>query len=688
MNFSYTVNLTELFKLIFVLKITEKDFINYWSNQKINKILPKSSWSISLIAELKKKEVNNRKINIFFPDYYCSYAISLIDKNIANIIFYPINSEDKIDINYFNQLNTPIDVLVSVNYFGEKKTTAILFDYCREKKIWLIEDSTHVILPKTKKIFGDFIIYSQHKHLPAPLGAILVFNDNGPNNLVGKLSYLEDQHNWNKLVDELAIKFLNLKKSYFILIRWILKNIIRNFFKTKNHIKSFSENDVENLVVSPRLDKISKKVLLNSSYYIYKTIVIRNKSFFIWKNFFKTKNILNINSIVKDDFFPNSFSIFGKYKNILKIYNILKKNNMPVSTWPDLDPVVAKKTVLQSAHLRRSRIFLPIHSLENIIYLKKRFDLKSENLNQQNIKIVFADFSAKEWNKQLEFYDNVNFLQSWEHGYSKSFSLFFLKRKFIKIFYKNELIAVSQIFEIFFIIKFYFLNRGPIFKKNLSKDISSSVIVNLASKIPFKKFSLLLLSPNLNSNEVFSHKLKTNFFFFKNVGWSSSIINLSESVDEIKSKMKHHWRNLINKNNYLLNIDMFNSHNIEDFNYIKLKYYQNNNYSKLSKKYLDCLYNLDSLKVFVCKKNGIIESGIFVSVAADTATYLISYSSNISRDNNLNYYLIWFVINFLKIKNIKYFDTGGIDFVNNYNVAKFKKSMGGKPYEIHGLHIF
>ena len=152
--------------------------------------------------------------------------------------------------------------------------------------------------------------------------------------------------------------------------------------------------------------------------------------------------------------------------------------------------------------------------------------------------------------------------------------------------------------------------------------------------------------------------------------------------------MKHHWRNLINKNNYLLNIDMFNSHNIEDFNYIKLKYYQNNNYSKLSKKYLDCLYNLDSLKVFVCKKNGIIESGIFVSVAADKETYLISYSSNISRDNNLNYYLIWFVINFLKIKNIKYFDTGGIDFINNYNVAKFKKSIGGKPYETHGLHIF
>lgn len=688
MNFSYTAKLQELFNLIFVLKVTEKKFINYWSNQKINKILTKSSWSISLIAELKKKEVKSRKINIFLPDYYCAYATSLIDKNIANIIFYPINSEDKIDINYFNQLVIPIDIIISVNYFGEKKTTATLFDYCREKKIWLIEDSTHIILPKTKKIFGDFIIYSQHKHLPTPLGALLVFNDNGPNNLVGKLSYLEDQHNWNKLVDELAIKFLNMKKSYFILIRWILKNIIRNFFKTKNHLKSFSENYIENLVVSPRLDMISKKILLNSSYYIYKTIVIRRKSFFVWENFFKTKNILNINSILKDDFFPNSFCIFGKHKNILKIYNILNKNNMPVSTWPDLDPVVAKKTVSQSAHLRQSRIFLPIHSLENIIYLRKRFDLKKENLNQQNIKIVFAGFSAKEWKKQLEFYENVNFLQSWEHGCAKSSSLFFLKRKFIKIFYKNELIAVSQIFEIFFIIKFYFLNRGPIFKKNLLKNIVISVIVNLASKVPFEKFSLLLFSPNLNSNENFIHKLETNFFFFKNIGWSSSIINLSESIDKIKSRMSHYWRNLINKKNHLLNIEMFNSENIEDFNYIKLKYFQNNNYRKLSKKYLDYLYNFNSLKVFICKKNGIIVSGIFVAVAADTGTYLISYSSAVSKDNNLNYYLIWFAINFLKAKNIKYFDIGGIDFINNYNVAKFKKNIGGKLYELHGLHVF
>lgn len=688
MNFSYTTKLKDLFKLIFSLKISEKDFLHYWSDQKINKIVSKSSWSISIIAELKKKETEGRKVNIFFPSYYCSYATSLIDKNIANIIFYPINNESTIDINYLNQSNVPVDILISVNYFGKKITTANLFDYCREKKIWLIEDSTHVILPKIKKNFGDFIIYSPHKYLSAPLGAILIFNNDGPNNLLSKLSYLEDEYNWNKLIDELEVKFLNIKKSYFILFRWFLKNIIRNFFITKNHIKNFSENYAENSFISIRLDKISKKILFNSSHYIYKTIAIRKRSFCIWKNFFRTKNILNFNSILRDDFYPNSFCIFGKYKNITKIFINLKNSNIPVSTWPDLDPALNKKIEGNAMHLRNSRIFLPIHSLENIIYLKRRSYFKNDNSSHNNIKIIFADFSAEEWNEQLRLYDNVNFLQSWEHGYSKSSCFFFLKRKFLKIFYKNEIVGVSQIFEISFIIRFYIINRGPIFKKNLATEIVNSIITNLAMKIPFKKLSFIIFLPNINFKENFIYKFKKKTFIFKNLGWSSSIVNLSESIEVIKSKMSYNWRNLINKNNHLSNFEIYHSHNIDDYTFIKNKYLKNNSYRKLSKKYLDYLYKLNSLKVFICKKDGIIESGIFVAVAADTGTYLISYSSIVSRINDLNYHLIWFAINFLKSKSIKYFDTGGIDLINNLNVAKFKKNIGGDYYETVGFSLF
>jgi len=688
MNFSYTTKLKKLFKLIFLLKIPEKNFLHYWSDQKINKIVSKSSWSISIIAELKKKETEGRKINIFFPSYYCAYATSLIDKDIANIIFYPTNNEGIIDINFLNHSNVQVDILISVNYFGKKITTANLFDYCREKKIWLIEDSTHIILPKTKKNFGDFIIYSPHKYLSAPLGAILIFNDNGPNNLLSKLNYLEDEYNWNKLIDELEVKFLNIKKSYSTLFRWILKNIIRNFFKTKNHIKNFSENYLEDSFISIRLDKISKKILFNSSHYIYEMIANRKRSFFVWKNFFRTKDILNVNSILRDDFYPNSFCIFGKYKNILKVYNYLKNSNIPVSTWPDLDLVINKKIETNSMYLRNSRIFLPINSLENIIYLKRRSYFKNDNLSHNNIKIVFADFSAEEWNKHLRLYDNVNFLQSWEHGYSKSFCFFFLKRKFLKIFYNEQLVGVSQVFEISFIISFYFINRGPIFKNDLGKEIVNSIIANLALKIPFKKLSFIFFSPNINLKVNFIFKFKRKIFIFKKIGWSSSIVNLFENIEVIKSRMSYHWRNLINKINHLSNIEIYDSCNNDDYNFIKKKYFKNNYYRKLSKKYLDCLYTLNCLKVFICKRNGIIESGIFVAVAADTGTYLISYSSSISRKNNLNYHLIWFAINLLKNKNIKYFDTGGIDFLNNINVAKFKKSIGGDFYETAGSSFF
>ena len=175
---------------------------------------------------------------------------------------------------------------------------------------------------------------------------------------------------------------------------------------------------------------------------------------------------------------------------------------------------------------------------------------------------------------------------------------------------------------------------------------------------------------------------------FKKIGWSSSIVNLSESIEVIKSKMSYHWRNLINKSNHLSNIEIYDSCNNDDYNFIKKKYFKNNYYRKLSKKYLDCLYAQNCLKVFICKRDGIIESGIFVAVAADTGTYLISCSSGISRKHNLNYHLIWFAINLLKSKNIKYFDTGGIDFLNNINVAKFKKSIGGAFYETAGPSFF
>jgi hypothetical protein len=216
----------------------------------------------------------------------------------------------------------------------------------------------------------------------------------------------------------------------------------------------------------------------------------------------------------------------------------------------------------------------------------------------------------------------------------------------------------------------------------------NSIIANLALKIPFKKLSFIFFSPNINLKVNFIFKLKKKIFIFKEKGWSSSIVNLCESIEVIKSKMSYNWRNLINKSNHLLNIETYDSYNNDDYNFIKKKYFKNNYYRKLSEKYLDCLYALNCLKVFICKRDGIIESGIFVAVAADTGTYLISYSSSISRKNNLNYHLIWFVINLLKNKNIKYFDTGGIDFLNNINVAKFKKSIGGDFYETAGSSFF
>ena len=57
---------------------------------------------------------------------------------------------------------------------------------------WLVEDAVHVLKP-TLNIGqkGDIVLYSPHKLLPIPDGAIIVIKSVGPNNLVNDKNVLK-----------------------------------------------------------------------------------------------------------------------------------------------------------------------------------------------------------------------------------------------------------------------------------------------------------------------------------------------------------------------------------------------------------------------------------------------------------------------------------------------------------------
>ena len=95
----------------------------YWeTNDKEHQFyLSRSSWSILAICLLKKANNENKKINLFLPEYFCNDPIPILDYSFININYYEINDDFKPNLNSLNESaeNIKPDILLNVNYFGK-----------------------------------------------------------------------------------------------------------------------------------------------------------------------------------------------------------------------------------------------------------------------------------------------------------------------------------------------------------------------------------------------------------------------------------------------------------------------------------------------------------------------------------------------------------------------------------------
>ena len=77
--------------------------------------------------------------------------------------------------------------------------------------------------------------------------------------------------------------------------------------------------------------------------------------------------------------------------------------------------------------------------------------------------------------------------------------------------------------------------------------------------------------------------------------------------------------------------------------------------------------------------------GMLVSVThGDTATYLIGYTNSTGRKNNANYLMLWQAIVDAKEEGVEFFDLGGLNDNTPEGIARFKKGLQGKHYDLVG----
>ena len=331
----------------------------------------------ALIGAIKSIVVHfniNKETTVWAPSFISDSVIYLLEAYNIKVSHYPITNSlepdwDKLSFIQFMEE----DIFLLVHYFGFEMATQETIEFCKTKKLHMIEDCAHSIVPKIETggigTHGDAIIFGLRKVLPVPHGGFLFMRNikfSAPNNVSMASgiyrSPLKMIFQW--LLCKLKVKYvLNLKP---------IKKFIMTEFPENYSLFNFQEN----------MDSISRKIT--------NTVNINEISEKRISNYLYYKNNL---SIISKIFIPISFKIKNKqtspwmffffYEQAEELINFLRKNGIPAADWPTLHPsILGNPDYDFENYLYKRSVTLPVHQdvnqkdLDFIINKIKEFDMQ------------------------------------------------------------------------------------------------------------------------------------------------------------------------------------------------------------------------------------------------------------------------------------------------------------------------
>ena len=704
----------DLVQSFYKRELSQIDLAKPWINEgDISGWLSRSAWSLALIYEWRKKYYNISNCNLWIPDYFCNASLTPLRISGATLIFYPINEEMLPDISRCKELalTFPPDIFILVHYFGKPANSKLIKEFCIINQTWLIEDAAHVLKPiKGIGNLGDFILYSPHKHLPVPDGALLIASKSGISLLGDNLiSITGKPETWSSQLQPLKaigkkIIIGGEKESLIWLFKRILQKFnVRPFIKVVTQFSELGVNeDSLSKIIGPKQSAISKKIL--SIQIKYLNIIERKRR----RNQLLLDELLNIDfPLIKSDrsdgkeWTPYLASYNIEYQDPQHLYKFFtRKLGLPISTWPDLAPEVIKgKSIYNIAwELRHKRIFFPIHqaiSFNQLISEVKNDKIETINDVKITITIKWGNISSELWQQYFIRSGKTNLLQSWEYGNTKSAMEGWTIKRGV-IYNDKEPIAIIQLLQ-----KKYFktitvnrINRGPLPLRILTAQEVKSIFKELGKIGNLFKTNILFVAPEIKLSGQNILLLEQNKYKqFSYYPWESIWIDLSKELDILRKNIDGKWRNMLN---FSEKSDLKLTYGSDDtiFYWLMNEYKELMNEKKFRGMSVDFLShfrnsNNGSTKMIVYQatKDEVPVAGICVVCHGVAATYLIGWNGSMGRTLKANQFLLWNAIVHLKKLGFEHFDLGGINEQDVPGITAFKMGLNGNHYELIGEYL-
>ena len=335
----------------------------------------RSAWSLLAIAEWRTRLTGKMPVTIWLPDFFCNAALTPLREIGARFFFYPVNNQLAPDLDEcLNQASEhPPDLFMLVHFFGQPAPVDQALALCRNVGGWLIEDAAHVLRP-TPGVgeHGDCVLYSPHKHLVSPDGAVLVIRQDGPSQL-GRNT--KSMASLREVVTALIARPTYSRRPGAI---WLIKRLLQllGVRYDNNTMPFWPDIHTGDLPLPhPRMSNLAKRLLSVQRDMLDEVAQLREQHCRIWQEALTRSGM--IQPEIKSWSISSTPYLAGFIGNDLfrteACYLRWQHTGLPVLTWPDLPPeVLANQAHHKSAlRLRQTRVYLPVHQSLSSIQIRE-----------------------------------------------------------------------------------------------------------------------------------------------------------------------------------------------------------------------------------------------------------------------------------------------------------------------------
>lgn len=308
------------------------------------------------------------------------------------------------------------------------------------------------------------------------------------------------------------------------------------------------------------------------------------------------------------------------------------------------------------------------------------------------------DHSQSEWTDIVSGFQGLSLLQTWEYAEAKAE---LSPWRVWRATFKDEGITVGAVQAMVRPFPWLsgglvWINRGPLWNRGGKDDPSlpSEMTNGLHRYWVEQRGMYLRIAPPVLDNDTAAGTLAATDCerVEDGSGWASARVDLSQTVESLRSQLQQKWRNCLNKAERL-GLTAYGGCDDEQFNELIVGYdtmlpergYQTNITPKFLCRLQDLLPPERKLWVFNARQDDLRLGGILIVRYGDTCEYLVGSINEAGKARNAGQFLLWQAMCQMKTLGCRWFDLGGMDPEHTpAGIFHFKSGLGGTSYRLVG----